>query len=88
MGILIKNIIMTTNPQFDISILPENARRQLSDFYIFLKQQYSLSNNIKRERKPSQVDAKYIETLKNRHIKINQDIDIDDITCQINNGLS
>lgn len=33
-------------------------------------------------------DKNYMETLRNRHIKINKNLDIDKITDEINNGLS
>lgn len=53
--------------KIDLTILPEEAKRELYDFYLFLLTKYSHKNNNKKE------DDDFIKTLISRKIK-NPDI--------------
>ncbi|MDQ7017144.1 MAG: hypothetical protein Q9N68_12290 [Gammaproteobacteria bacterium] len=53
--------------QFDLSMLPEEARTELHDFYLFLKQRYGHSSSLVTEEVRH---TKRLESLKVEHFEL------------------
>ncbi len=68
-----------------------NRYLELKDFEKFINKNVKvivLVNNMHDDHDIKKPDISYIEKLKNRHVKVDKNIDIDNIMQEMSNGLS
>jgi len=68
-----------------------NKYLELKDFEKFINKNVKvivLTNDIHDNQDTKKSNISYIKKLKNRHVKVDKNIDIDDIMQEMNNGLS